>query len=187
MKKPIPYTLPSLEYRQALYQIYLSVFEQRKKLDHIRVPLLTNLFGRQPWSWRVVGISVGALEQIKANDFRTAKGLQRDHFIQRRYDTFLNMLPEDGVAMEFDAWWQYFWHNDRTIIMSKSEHNSKDKDEIVCYPINWKEGYFACNNLVGFKYRKTIEGAWLQEMVLTSEPQPVSATAASTTDFSAPV
>lgn len=171
MKKPIPNALPTLEYRQAIYQIYLTIFEQRNVLDHNRVPLLTNLFGRQRWSWRVVGISAGAVNHLEKIEFKTAKGLQRDHFIQRRNETFLDMLPEHGAPLKFEDWWQYFWHNDRTVIMTKAEHNSSDKEQIRCYPVNWEDGYFACNKLVGFKYRKTIEGAWVKEMVLSSDLQ----------------
>jgi len=157
--------MPSLEYRRAIYKIYLSIFEQRHVLNHNRVSLLTSLFGRQQWSWRVVGISLGAIDYIKSQNFKTAKGLQRDHFIQRRNETFLHMLPEDGLPLEFDAWWEYFWFNDRTVIVTKAEHNSMEKDEVLCVSVPWEEGYFACQKLVGFKYRKTIEGKWLETAI----------------------
>ena len=182
MKKPVPYALPSLAYRQAIYQVYLSIYERRQALEPIRVQLLTNLLGGRPWAWRVVGISEGAIKHFVKNDYRSSKGLQRDHFIQRRHDTYSTMLSKNDTPMEFEAWWQYFWHNDRTVMMTKAEHNSKNKNELFCYPIDWRERYFPTNT-IGYKFRITIEGAWLKEMIPTSELLPISTIAALPTGF----
>lgn len=165
MKLPNPVTVPYEEYKQALYEIYKAIFEQRNLLNHNRVPLMTNLFGRQRWSWRVTAISIGALQTIRDNDFKHAKGLQRDHFIQNRDTTFKIMLPEDGSIFSMEDWWSYFWKNDATILVTKVEHFKRAEEEIKLVKLNWQDGYFACKKLVGFDYRKTIEGELLRNII----------------------
>ena len=43
--------------------------------------------------------------------------------------------------------------------MTKEEHNKKNngRKNVKIYPLDWEEGYFACNDLIGFKCRKTIQ------------------------------
>lgn len=165
MKRPIPVTPPSEDYKRAAYEIYKAIFEQRKILGHNRVPLMTNLFGRQRWSWRVAAISTGAIQAIKENDFRHAKTLQRDHFIQKRDTTFKAMLPENGAMFRQDELWGYFWENDATIILTEEEHHKTPEEDIDLIPLDWQDGYFACKKLVGFDFRKTIEGALLRDIL----------------------
>lgn len=165
MKRPIPVTRPSEEYKRAAYEIYKAIFEQRNVLGHNRVPLMTNLFGRQRWSWRVTAISTGALQTIKDNEFRHAQALQRDHFIQKRDTTFKSMLPDDGAMFTQDELWSYFWKNDATILMTKEEHYKTPDEDIELIKLDWKDGYFACKKLVGFDFRKTIEGALLRDVL----------------------
>ena len=177
MKRPIPITPPSDEYKRATYQIYKTIFEHRKILGHNRVPLMTNLFGRQRWSWRVTAISTGALQAIKGNDFKHAKTLQRDHFIQKRDTTFKAILPEDGPILSQDELWSYFWRNDATILVTKEEHYKTPEEDIELIPLNWQDGYFACKKLVGFDYRVTIEGVLLRdiiERIASSKLKPIS-------------
>ena len=48
-------------------------------------------------------------------------------------------------------------------MMTKNEHN-QDRDNVECFRLNWEDGYFPCASLIGFRYRKTIEGAYLKKM-----------------------
>ena len=162
MKAPTPIEMPSKEYREALYQIYLAIFEHRNILNNNRVSSMTSLFGRQRWSWRVTAISTGAIEVIESRDFKNAKGLQRDHFIQNRKTTFDLMLPATGEPFSIEVWWSLFWNNDATVLVTKEEHHKLPADEVKLHKLNWRDGYFACKKLVGFDYRKTIEGAFLK-------------------------
>jgi len=164
MKKPEPVDYPSLEYQTALYKIYQAVFEQ-EVLEENRIRLMTPLFAYRRWSWRVVGISEGAINLIKDCGYSSPKGLNRDHFLQDRTNTFRRMFPENGVILEQNHWWDLFWKNDATILMSKSEHGQKNHQTVRCYPLNWRDGYFACKTLVGFDCRKSIEGELLKSRI----------------------
>lgn len=168
MKNPEPINYPTKEYQAALYKVYKAVFEQ-KILDENRIRLMTPLFAYQRWSWRVVGISEGAIKLIRASKYSYPKGLNRDHFIQDRTNTFRQMFPQNNVILEQNHWWNLFWKNDATIILSKLEHKNKNKQKIRCYPLNWKKGYFACKKLIGFDYRKSIEGELLKSKITSGE------------------
>ena len=123
---------------------------------------MTYIFAWHPWSWRIVGMSRGAYEQLKSNEFTSCKGIVRDHFLQDRNDTYTFMLDRQ-VPLDFDEWWSHFWKNDQTIMMTRTEHN-QDRDNVECFRLNWEDGYFPCASLIGFKYRKTVEGAHLKTM-----------------------
>jgi len=128
---------------------------------------MTSLFAWKEWSWRVVGISKGAVCHLKDLGYpANYKGLVRDHFIQDRNETYKQML-QGNKPMEFDVWWELYWNNDATIIMTKEEHNQKNdvRKKVLCYPLKWEQGYFACNPLIGFKCRKAIEGAYIKKKV----------------------
>ena len=169
MKKPTPIEMPSREYRDALYQIYLTIFEQRNILNNNHVSLMTSLLGRQRWSWRVTAVSKGAIEVLKSREFKNAKGLQRDHFIQNRNTTYNLMLPETGEPLSSEEWWKQFWHNDATVLLTKEEHHKLPKVKLMLYKLNWEEGYFTAKKFIGFNYRKTLEGAFLKNLIERDE------------------
>jgi hypothetical protein len=150
---------PDEETRKEIYKLYKVIFNS--KLGDKRNKLMTYIFAWHPWSWRVVAISRGAFDNIRENDFfPLPKKIVRDHFLQDRNVTYKKMLESDK-PYEFEHWWNLFWDNDQTIIMTKDEHDNA-RDEVKCHQINWEDGYFSCNPLIGFKYRKSIEGSYLK-------------------------
>ena len=84
---------PSLEMKEQMYDFYKmtfnSCFTERKKIN-----LMTSISGWEKWSWRVVGITQNAVNEI--HDFngnsKVTKLLVRDHFFKGRSETYKKML-----------------------------------------------------------------------------------------------
>ena len=88
--KPLPYRQieePNKNYRKLMYDLYLNVYESPFILNKKR-NLMTEILGRENWSWRVVGISRNAVTEIITGNYKkdVTKKLERDHYFQdRRY------------------------------------------------------------------------------------------------------
>ena len=162
-----PILCPSKEYVDVLYHIYKSIHDNKPPLEGNKILKLTSaLLSSERWAWRVVAISVGAAEAIKDNDYKDPPGLlAREHFIQRRSDAIKAMFPENGQPLERNYWWQLFWKNDPTILMLRKENKKELKDKIECYKLKWKEGNFADAGYVGYKFKKSIEGENIKEIL----------------------
>ncbi len=170
-KFPDPILEPSDKTKAGIYKLYKAIFKSDIfdtdiENEKYKIKLMTPIFSWYPWSWRVVGISEDAFRKIKRNKFSRPKKIQRDHFLQGRAVTYKKMIRRDE-PLELEEWWHLFWENDRTIIMTKEENDIKDdkeKDKIKCLKLNWEDGYFYCNPLVGFKYGKATEGEYLKTL-----------------------
>ena len=91
---------------------------------------MTSILGRQEWTWRVVGITEGAIKTIIGDNYKskiTKPKLQRDHYYQDRNETYKQIFEK---FHSFEDWWNKVWDNDRTILMTKSEHSLKKKVKI---------------------------------------------------------
>lgn len=156
--KLYPIEEPDENYRKELYKIYNSIVESKLEIKKKR-NLLTYLFAWENWSWRVVGISVKALEEIQKNKFASNKGVRRGH-IKDRAKTY-DLLT--SKAFEYEEWWKTFWDNDKTELVTKEENNNPTiKSEIIKVDIS--KGYFVSDGLVGFKFRKTAEGEYCKKI-----------------------
>ena len=65
--------------------------------------------------------------------------------------------------MPYDKWWPWFWDNDRTLLVTKEEHNKKSYDpkkDIIS--IDWQLGYFESGATMGFNYKKKNEGKFIE-------------------------
>ena len=156
--KLVPIEEPEEHYRRELYKIYKSILDTSLNVKKKR-NLLTYLFAWENWSWRVVGISVNALQKIKDNDFVSNQGIVRGH-INDRSKTY-DLLTSKTV--EYEEWWKTFWDNDATELVTKEENGKKQtKSKIV--EIDVSKGYFVSNGLVGFKFRKTAEGEYCRDI-----------------------
>ena len=159
---------PSKKIKEEIYklytQIYDSSFDKQKKKN-----LLTSIAGWEPWSWRVVGITVDAVGRILENNghARVKSELVRDHFFQGRSKTYENMLVN---KLDFENYWKEFWENDRTILMTKDEHNKINTDRFVglwdfkedkIFEIDWRDGYFISNKVAGFHFTYKREGQFV--------------------------
>ena len=160
---------PNLEMKQQMYEFYKmtfnSCFTERKKIN-----LMTSISGWEKWSWRVVGITQNAINEIHSNNgnSKVTKLLVRDHFFQGRSETYKKMLSK---LLSFEEWWSEFWENDRTILMTKVEHNKiekikKDEGNLKetksqIYELDWKSGLFQSGNVAGFLFAKKYEGDFI--------------------------
>ena len=159
---------PSQQIKEQIYKFYIQIFEssfdvQKKK------NLLTSIAGWEEWSWRVVGISVRAVGKIldQKGHARVKSELVRDHFFQGRSVTYNNMLK---TKLNFEDYWKEFWDNDRTILMTKDEHNKISTDKFTglwenisdkVFEIDWKLGNFKSNKVAGFHFTKQKEGIFV--------------------------
>ena len=157
---------PSEKIKKEIYEFYIKIFDSSFDLQKKR-NLLTSIAGWEPWSWRVVGITGKALiEIIKLNGHAKVRSkLVRDHFFQSRSETSLNMLEK---KLDFESYWEEFWENDRTILMTKTEHNFSNSWKISdsdplnrVVEIDWRLGYFQSNKVAGFHFSKEREGNFI--------------------------
>lgn len=154
---------PSNIRKKEIYKLYehifKSSFDERKK-----EVLLTTAFGNEKWSWRVVGISYYALAEFEENNYKyKTRTFNRDHFYQRRIDTFRKMLKK---LMPYEEWWKWFWKNDETIIVTIEQHSKNwlRAEHLDIVPIDWRLGYFTCNPIAGFSFSKSREGNYLYNL-----------------------
>ena len=153
---------PNENIKKELYELYKAVFKSTLSQSH-KEKILGTIFAYEPWSWRVVGISKKALKEFVNNSFNYKSGIfQRDHCFQARITTFRKMLKN---LMTYEEWWTWFWKNDKTVLVTKTEHHKKSynfKEDII--PIDWKEGFFQCAKTIGFVYSKKNEGKFLEKL-----------------------
>ena len=154
---------PNEKIKIELYNIYKSILKSSVS-DNKKEKMLNSIFGFEPWSWRVVGISKEAIREFEENNFNYKPGtFQRDHYFQARYITLRKMLES---IMPFDDWWKWHWDNDRTILITKTEHNKKSYNyERDIVSIDWTLGYFQSGSTMGFKYAKKREGEFLKSII----------------------
>ena len=159
---------PSENKKREMYQFYTQIydssFDKQKKKN-----LLTSIAGWEKWSWRVIGISVQAVGRIlnHKGHARVKSELVRDHFFQTRSETYNNMLKK---KLDFKTYWKEFWENDRTILMTKEEHNKIKMDKFTglwdhvsdkVFKIDWRLGHFTSNKVAGFHFTKQQEGNFI--------------------------
>lgn len=142
-----------------IYAVYIATFELSYDIQR-KNTLLTALMGGADWSWRVVGITVDALELFAANNFKMPE-VRRAHKIAR-IDTARSVF-EIPTPLSSDAFFELFWLNDETVIATKPE-NKKNAVLSEVIPISFDEGLFRCNKKVGFRYRQKKEGMFLRAL-----------------------
>jgi len=142
-----------------LHHDYLLITQMKIPIKR-KVRLLTELFGETENPWRVVGITESALKVFIQNNFNRVPrmGINRAHIINRvKTHTYLI----ENVYNDADAWWNYYYENDKTILSTSSENMSNTFSRI--YDIDEKENYFKS---VGFSwsYRKSKEKPFLEQL-----------------------
>ena len=154
---------PSELRKKEIYKLYEHIFKSSFD-DRKKEVLLTTAFGNEKWSWRVVGISYSALVEFEENKYKyKTRTFNRDHFYQRRIDTFRKMLKN---LMPYEQWWEWFWKNDETIIVTIKQHNENwlTAENLDIIPVEWRLGYFTCNPIAGFSFTKSREGSYLHQL-----------------------
>ena len=73
----------SQDEKAKIYAVYVAIFNLPFKLRK-KTTLLTALMGGADWSWRVTGITVGALAAVAAHNYKYVKGtICRAHVVAR--------------------------------------------------------------------------------------------------------
>ena len=162
---------PSEKLKKEMYEFYTKIFDS--SFDHQKKKnLLTSIAGWEPWSWRVVGITANAVGEIveEKGHARVKPKLVRDHFFQSRSTTSNNLLSKKH---NFDSYWDEFWKNDRTILMTREEHNSinkiekswiKDNPSTAIFDIPWQQGLFKSEKVAGFHFSYKKEGEYIYNL-----------------------
>jgi hypothetical protein len=149
---------PSKNKIQWMYKFYLLTYESEFGLAKKR-NLMTATMSYELWGWRVVGISPNAVIAIAKNNYRLPNGLQRDHHIQSRRDTFNKIFEK---KYDIDEWWKEVWENDVTLLMTKEEHHKKIIKKSDCFDVDYKQGYFRNKAGPGMNFNSSTDGKFIR-------------------------
>jgi hypothetical protein len=115
-------------------------------------------------SWRPTHISSLAIEEILVGNKRN---VQRAHGVMNdrldRHKRTENILT--GKEQSFDKWFKFFVDNDKTVLITRKEHNEKIEfkyEDLVPLP-EWSEGLFE-NSGFSVRIRKGKECEWLRKI-----------------------
>lgn len=128
-------------------------------------------------AWRSTHISKAAMQAYLAGD---KKRIQRAHgcITNRldRHERTKTLLDPSTPEAEFEEWWRFFLHHDKTILITKKEHSSGKNfsaDDLVDLPHTSKDMFD--NSGFSVRLRVRVEGEWIkkraQEMGLAKTTQ----------------
>ena len=156
------------EIKLALHEHYLTM----RKMHLIGLPnrciqksfedLINGVMSKD--SWRPTHISFSAKEEILAGNKR---GVQRAHGVMAdRIDRHKRAeIILTGAEQSFDMWFKFFVDNDKTVLITRKEHNEKTKfnyKDLITLPV-WSEDLFE-NAGFSVKIRKGKECEWLKQI-----------------------
>ena len=120
-----------------LKTILFNDFCQIRKMqcsDKIKIKLLSTLFSANPNCWRVVGITIAALEVFASHNFQRVSGMgvNRSHIHQR------SAIYKEMLSMDFagsDDFWDHYYKHDYTILATSTENMQDRIIESNAYPV----------------------------------------------------
>jgi hypothetical protein len=124
--------------------------------------ILTAVMGRQSFSWKVVGITKGALEVFAKSDFKykSGQGITRAHLVPR-VETVKQLLSESS-PYDQDRFVEFWNKNDMTVICAKGENKSSIPNYI---PIaNLQGALFSCEGKLAGWHHKKEEISFLKDL-----------------------
>lgn len=145
--------------RIALHSIYEALHKTHRASPtafqpHDLTRMLTGLMGSRPWSWRVIGITQGALDLFSEHDFKKpqTKEIQRGHLSGRSNTAQALFASEKPLTL--DKFFEFFLPRDSTVLMLQKENpaNSKKRSPPNFIPIDQDMQLFRCGGLVGYKH-----------------------------------
>jgi hypothetical protein len=129
--------------------VYVAIYNLPFTLQR-KTMLLSTLMGGHDWSWRVVGITPGALDVLEANNYRYVKGkVCRAHLVGRHSTAGVVFTRPQPFGE--DEFFRTFWENDETVITTKSE-NKASASPPEHLRIDHNLGLFVSNPLVGWRH-----------------------------------
>lgn len=146
--------------KNQIYDVYLALFNLDISVQR-KCSMMTSLLGGDAWSWRVIGITLEAINLLEKNDYKYIKGsICRAHIISRL--TSAKLVYERSTPISIDELFQTYWTNDKTIISTKQENGNRVKLPLAI-PIDYSLNHFPCGAVVGWKHRKQ-EANFLREL-----------------------
>ena len=143
---------PTTEEIELLYNLFKKIensdlLEKQKKYH-----LFKHLMSHVEWCYRVTGITRDALICLKKNNFDKPKGkIHRGHRVN--LSQTYKYLKNNNLNK--DKWWEYFWNNDKTVLMTTDENSNKKNKQISdLYLIDYKKGLFKDTGNISYKHER---------------------------------
>jgi len=129
-----------------IYNDYIIIKNMMSKIN-VKSRCLSNILSQWKQHWRVIGITLNALNLLSENEFKykTRIGINRAHISQDRIDTNTYLLNND---LSFDDFWSYIICNDATVLATSSENKKNEFSKIL--PIDESLNLFTPS---GFKWK----------------------------------
>jgi len=146
--------------RSEIHAVYVALHRHRQAFSNMKmINIVTCLFGRETWSWQVIGISPSALALFREAGWKrpTVNRIQRAHLIPRA-EMVRHIMNRDEPMIE-EALFDYWIAADRTVIVAPGE-NKKVVPDYIAFD-NPDCNLFPCADGVGFVYRPNVEGVFL--------------------------
>jgi hypothetical protein len=164
-----------LNLRQALYGLYVSLFQARKKCpddfkDGRITTIMTAIMGMENLGWRVTGITKEALQLLSEVDFdksRLPRRLCRGHRVDRIQTA--RQLFDSKKPKLMNEFFGIFLENDRTVIMLNEQNRHSQQFPSYIEIENPEGTLFPNGSLVGWKHRKK-EREFLRALHLSLTP-----------------
>ena len=165
-KNPKYFNIPSAIEKNTIYDLYKLIHKSHFFLAKKR-SLMCSALDFETWSWRVVLISEEAVKEIARNNFNKPVGkLERDHTVTRA--KMYGKMFEDEVPMPIDEWWNWFWENDKTTLMTTEQHRNRNaRDCGKTYAVDPALGYFVNGKVAGWNQTQAREGAFIRQLCET--------------------
>lgn len=123
------------------YESYVFIFHRSFSIQK-KNRLFSALMAGEAWAWRVVGISMAALEALARNDFRYVKGtVCRAHVVDRISTAGAIFETKSKTPISQEAFFSLYFKNDETIITTKTENKTGSRVPSFI-PIDVKLGLF---------------------------------------------
>ena len=104
-----------------LYCLYVHIYKTNL-VDQKKRHLFRELLAGEEWTWRVVGISVNALERFKENEYKKPLGIQRDHIKPFKHTSKLML----ATLLTEDEWCRLAYESEEVRLVTKEENATRD-------------------------------------------------------------
>lgn len=142
-----------------LYEIWSEAFKVYKdRPDLFTRAQLTNfmigLFGKRQGTWRVIGITRKALNQLASMDFKNQpkSGLTRAHLHHQR-ETIEQLFSTDE-PISFEQFIDYWYSRDTTVICATGENHAKSDAPVDYIEFENDGSLFSSQKDTGCHHRK---------------------------------
>ncbi len=129
--------------KESMYDGYRALYALDLPVQ-VKHRMFTELSSINPSNWRVVGMTLAALDEFVRHGLDRPRTVCRAHAVTRM-QTSREMF--EGPMMDMDVWWEFYTSRDKTVIATKSE-NMRKEAEVSAFEV--PEGLFPSR---GFAFR----------------------------------